>query len=41
MYKHFKDLVDKQNREEAAKHKEGGIIKAQNGIQTPWRRNFD
>lgn len=40
MYKHFKDLVDKQNKE-AAKHEEGGILKAQNGAQTPWRLNFD
>ena len=40
MYKHFKDLVDKQNKE-AAKHAEGGILKAQNGAQTPWRLNFD
>jgi hypothetical protein len=28
MYKYFKDLVDKQNREAATKHKEGGILKA-------------
>lgn len=40
MYKHFKDLVDKQNKE-AAKHEEGGILKAENGLKTPWRLNFD
>lgn len=57
MYKYFKDLVDKQNREKIVEKieyddptrdlsaqymfKEGGIIKAQGGTQTPWRRNFD
>jgi hypothetical protein len=41
MYKHFKDLVEKQNREIATKHKEGGILKAENGLKTPWRLNFD
>lgn len=63
MYKHFKDLVNKQNKEKAMKqpdpdikdtkqdyfnkvsikpeYQEGGIIKAQNEIKTPWRLNFD
>ena len=57
MYKHFKDLVDKQNQEKIVEkieyddptrdlsvqymYKEGGIIKAQGGTQTPWRRNFN
>lgn len=57
MYKHFKDLVDKQNQEKIIEkieyddptrdlsaqymYKEGGIIKAQGGTQTPWRRNFN
>ena len=40
MYKYFKNLVDQQNKE-AVKHKEGGIIKAENGMQTPWRRNYN
>lgn len=40
MYKHFKDLVDKQNKETAKKAK-GGILKANNGAKTPWRLNFD
>lgn len=40
MYKHFKDLVDKQNKE-ATKHEKGGILKAENGLKTPWRLNFD
>lgn len=40
MYKYFKNLVDQQNKE-AIKHKEGGIIKAENGTQTPWRRNYN
>ena len=40
MYKHFKDLVDEQNKE-AAKHAEGGVLKAQNGVKTPWRLNFN
>lgn len=40
MYKYFKDLVDKQNKE-TAKHEKGGILKAQDGLKTPWRLNFD
>ena len=40
MYQHFKDLVDKQNKT-TTKNKSGGVLKAENGIQTPWRRNFD
>ncbi len=39
MYKHFKDLVNKQNN--AAEYKKGGIIKAKTGTQIPWRHNFD
>jgi hypothetical protein len=39
MYKHFKNLVDKQNN--TAGYKEGGIIKAQTGTQIPWRLNFN
>lgn len=64
MYKHFKNLVDRQNAEKLKEqiawdientkydpirdvsvkpdyYKEGGIIKAQKGAQTPWRLNFD
>jgi hypothetical protein len=41
MYKHFKNLVDKQNQTEASKHDQGGILKAQNGVKTPWRLNFN
>lgn len=42
MYKHFKDLVDKQNKEKVAtKQENGGILKAQNGLKAPWRLNFD
>lgn len=40
MYKHFKKLVDDQNKK-ADKHKKGGIIKAEGGMQTPWRRNYN
>lgn len=40
MYKHFSDLVDKQNKK-TIKNKSGGVLKAQNGMQTPWRLNFD
>lgn len=41
MYKHFKDLVDKQNKETISKQAKVGIIKAETGVQVPWRRNFD
>lgn len=42
MYKYFKDLVDKQNKEKVAtKQENGGILKAQNGLKAPWRLNFD
>lgn len=33
MYKHFKELVDKQNEETVSKHAKGGIIKAQGGVK--------
>lgn len=53
MYKHFKDLVDKQGkrvepstapvvyRNLTSQHAQGGIIKAKEGVKTPWRLNFD
>lgn len=53
MYKYFKDLVDKQGkrieksrapviyRNLTSQHAQGGIIKATNGTQIPWRLNFD
>lgn len=53
MYKHFKDLVAKQGkrvepstapvvyRNLTSQYAQGGVIKAQDGIKTPWRLNFD
>lgn len=53
MYKHFKELVAKQGkrvepstapvvyRNLTSQHAQGGIIKAQEGMKTPWRLNFD
>lgn len=53
MYKHFKDLVAKQGkrvelstapvvyRNLTSQYAQGGIIKAQDGMKTPWRLNFD
>ena len=33
MYKHFKELVEKQNKEQVQANKEGGIIKADGGVK--------
>ena len=42
MYKYFKNLVDQQNKEKTINsHKEGGIIKAENGTKTSWRNNYN
>lgn len=62
MYKHFKDLVEKQNQKQSKEKiaedikyskyepfknvlvrpfQDGGIIKAQEGVKTSWRRNFN
>jgi len=40
MYKHFKELVEKQNKEQVQTSKEGGVIKAQGGIKTPIKFDF-
>ena len=41
MYKHFKELVEKQNKEQVQANKEGGIIKAQGGVKVPIKFDFD
>lgn len=41
MYKHFKELVEKQNKEQIQSNKEGGIIKAQGGVKVPVKFDFD
>ncbi len=41
MYKHFKQLVEKQNKEQVQANKEGGIIKAQGGVKVPVKFDFD
>lgn len=41
MYKHFKELVEKQNKEQVQTNKEGGIIKAQGGVKVPIQLDFN
>ena len=41
MYKHFKELVDKQNKETVSKQAKGGVVKAQGGVKVPTQLNFD
>ena len=53
MYKHFKELVAKQGkrvepstapvvyRNTTSQYAQGGVIKANDGMKTPWRLNFD